>query len=149
MNFSFSLILLKTPFVNTVLPPLSVLPFTLSFSHTFFPLSSYLPFLFFFPLFTFPLHSILFTYSTSSVHWTRCSRLWCHPLANSRYTLLSPGFDSSKQKAFERTVSWKDTIQNTGRELQRKEIPPCRCLRQTDTSMRDATCLTKHRLTVA
>lgn len=89
------------------------------------------------------------TYSISSVHRTRCSRLWCHPLADSKYVLLSPGFNFSEQQGFERTVSWKDTIQKTGRVLQRKETPPCRCLRQTHTSIRDATCLTKHRRKVA
>jgi len=71
------------------------------------------------------------TYSISSVHWTRCSRLWCHPLADSICVLLSPGFSSSEKQGFEGTVSWKDTIQKAGRVLQRKEIPPCRCLRQT------------------
>jgi len=50
-----------------------------------------------------------FTYSISSVHWTRCSRLWCHPLADSIYVLLSPGFNSSEQQGFQGTVSWKDT----------------------------------------
>jgi hypothetical protein len=52
------------------------------------------------------------------------------PLANSRYVLLSPGFNSSKQKGFERTVSRDDTIQNIGLVLQWKGIPPFRCLRQ-------------------
>ena len=127
---------------------LSVFPFTLFLLTSFFSLSSCVPFLFFFPLFTYFFHSSLFTYSISSVHRTRCSRLWCHPLANSIYVLLSPGFNSSEQKGFERTVSWKDTILNIGRVLQRKEIPPCRCLRPTHASKRDASCLTKHRRTV-
>ena len=147
MNFSCSLLFLKAPFFTTVLPPFCVSFHSLP-SHVFFFLSSCVPFLFFFPLFTYFFHSSLFTYSISSVHRTRCSRLWCHPLANSIYVLLSPGFNSSEQKGFERTVSWKDTILNIGRVLQRKEIPPCRCLRPTHASKRDASCLTKHRRTV-
>lgn len=140
VNFSCSVYVLKAPFVTTVLPPCCA-SFPSQPSHIF---SSCVPFLFFFCSLHFPS-----TYIISSVYRTRCCRLWCYPLDDSIYVLLSPVFNSSEQQGFEWTVSWKDTIHKTGRVLQRKEIPPFRCLRQTYTSVRYATCLTKHRRTVA